>query len=274
MGKMIHELKPHETRKEHQLFAPLSFHLSCAAVLDGVNPGRIFVDDRLTPTAGFVVSPEATYLSGDVGQEDFCNGLASLLQDPDTLGLPAWGLIVVLSSERWLQRVTEIVGEERLARDLRRHYVCENRGDLPELPPPSGAALRRIDEDFLTGSTYDVPEHIEHWILNNWGSREHFLHAGFGVAALCDDAVVSWSLADCVVGSDCEIGIHTAPEWRRKGMAAFTAGGAVRCAFSLGMKSVGWHCHDENIGSWRTAERVGFTLERRYEEYRVMRASG
>jgi len=47
------------------LFRPLLFHLASAAVLDGICPGRVFVDDPERPKAAFMVSPEGCYLVGD-----------------------------------------------------------------------------------------------------------------------------------------------------------------------------------------------------------------
>ena len=41
--------------------------------------------------------------------------------------------------------------------------------------------------------------------------------------------------------------------------AAVTAAAAVEHALSDGFRLVGWHCDDDNIGSWRTAKRAGFT---------------
>lgn len=266
---MIHELKPPETRRAIQLFAPLSFHASCAAVLNGVNPGRALVDDPLNPTAGFVLSPEAAFLSGDAGNSAFCTSLETFLRDKDNLGLPMWHLIVVVSSDRWTERLTEIAGENGIRRYARRHYLCDSGGDFRVLTPPRGAVLKRIDEDFLADNAYKKPAHILSWISNNWGSEAHFLSAGFGVATVCGTEVVAWSVADCANEGTCEIGIHTAREWRRKGMGAFTSNGAIQYAFSIGMKTVGWHCHEENVASWRTAEKVGFILEREYEEYSI-----
>ena len=266
---MIYELKPPETKKALQLFAPLSFHASCAAVLNGVNPGRVLVDDPLDPTAGCVLSPEAAYLSGDAGNGGFCISLEEYLRDPGNLGLPMWHLVVVVSSNSWTEWLSTIVGENGMARFARRHYLCNRGDDFPALPPPHGAVLKRIDEAFLASNAYARPEHMSRWIRNNWGSRAHFLSAGFGVATVCGTEVVAWSVADCVTEGTCEIGIHTASEWRRKGMGAFTANRAIQYAFSMGMQSVGWHCHEENVASWRTAEKAGFALERKYEEYRI-----
>jgi len=47
-----------------------------------------------------------------------------------------------------------------------------------------------------------------------------------------------------------------------------TAGSLGRIVpLSLGFEVVGWHCPQENVGSIRTAEKVGFELERAYEAH-------
>jgi RimJ/RimL family protein N-acetyltransferase len=81
------------------------------------------------------------------------------------------------------------------------------------------------------------------------------------------DEVVSWSLSDCVSGDRCESGIRTAPAHRGRGLATVTAAAAVDHALSTGFARVGWHCPDDNLGSIRTAEKVGFHRERDYCAY-------
>ena len=266
---MIHELNPAETREAVDLFAPFSFHVSCAAVLNGDFSGKVLVDDPRDATAGFVYSPEAAYLSGDADNGAFCSSLATYLSDPGNLGLPMWHLVLLVSSDRWVERLGELAGESGIKCFARRHYTCGREDGIEPLPPPQGAALRRIDGEFLDDEGYTKPEHVNSWIRNNWGSRAGFLQAGFGVVTICEGEAVAWSIADCITEGTCEIGIHAAPEWRRKGMGAFTASGAIQCAFTIGMQSVGWHCHVENVASWRTAEKAGLVLERTYEEYGI-----
>jgi len=75
---------------------------------------------------------------------------------------------------------------------------------------------------------------------------------------------VSWSLADCRSGDACEIGIHTAEPYRRRGLATLTAAATVEYALSNGFSTVGWQCSEDNLGSIGTAEKVGFERERDY----------
>lgn len=250
------------------LFEPMAFHASCAAVLDGMNPGRVLVDDLHGPSAGFVLSPEAAYLGGDADSAGFTEALRSYVTDQASLGMPFWHLVWLVSSQDWLGWLRSLTGEGGLRRFDRRHYLCRSGAHLEPVPAPEGAVLKDIDAALLD-SPVDIPQHVQDWICNNWGSRGHYLAAGFGVAALHEGEIASWSVADCVADQTCEVGIHTASEWRRRGYGAFAAQGALRKAFSLGMETVGWHCDEENVASWRTAERAGFRLERTYEQYAV-----
>jgi RimJ/RimL family protein N-acetyltransferase len=113
----------------------------------------------------------------------------------------------------------------------------------------------------------EIPEHVKDWMKTNWGSISDFMKKGFGFCMLHDKRIVSWSIADCVSGNACEIGINTHEDYRRQGLAALTAAAAVDYALSSGFEQVGWHCDAYNLGSIGVAEKVGFKLERKYVQY-------
>ena len=132
---------------------------------------------------------------------------------------------------------------------------------------PDGFTVQIVDEALLNRPGLKLPEHIPSWIQNNWGSTAAFFEKGFGTVTLHGDEVVSWSIADCASGSGGEIGIRTDPAYRKRGLAAITTAAAVEHALSHGLSPVGWHCNEDNIGSIKTAEKVGFELERCYTMY-------
>ncbi len=266
---MIHELKPAQSGCARSLFEPLAFHASCAAVLAGVNPGRIFVDDPAAPTCGLVLSPEAVYLAGDADAAGFCNALRACLNGEDPLRDDLFHIEWIVPPGAWERRLADLTCGDRMARTARRHYLLNCAEARPAIAAPSGAVSRPIDVDLLQDEAIELPEHTKRWMNHNWGSRERFLEAGFGVVTVCEEQVVSWSVADCVADDTCEIGIRTAPAWRGKGMGAFTAASAVALATVKGMRHVGWHCPEDNVASQRTAEKVGFRLERKYEALNV-----
>jgi RimJ/RimL family protein N-acetyltransferase len=214
-------------------------------------------------------SPEGCYLVGDPTNGVFNRSLSEAVIEDRTLGDDVQILWWVVSPERWQERLRDMVRPRLLAEIRRFHYACSgSRYDWRECLP-SGYAVRCIDAALLTDAELSVPRHVTRWIENNWGSVDAFLRLGFGCTTICEDEIVSWSLADCVSGEQCEIGIHTAVGHRRRGLGAATAAATVEHALSEGYASVGWHCPQDNLGSIGTAERVGFQRERPYSTYYV-----
>jgi GNAT superfamily N-acetyltransferase len=101
----------------------------------------------------------------------------------------------------------------------------------------------------------------------NWGSITVFMQKGFGFCMLHGKKIVSWSVVDCVSGNACEIGIHTREDYRRKGLATLATAATIEYCLSQGFRTVGWHCDEYNLPSMKVAEKVGFTLERKYIQH-------
>jgi GNAT superfamily N-acetyltransferase len=269
---MIYKLDPANYEHVRPLFRSLEFHLSSAAVLDGNNPGQVFVDDPNRPQSAFMFSPEACYLAGDPDNDAFNRALNEVIRGQHVLGQHVQELCFVCATASGHKQLAIVLHPHLPMTISRRHYVCcqvkhDWRANVPE-----GFAVRRLDVAILNRTGLSIPDHIKSWIDNNWGSTADFLQKGFGFVTLHTGPggaaqVVSWSLVDCCSGAACEIGIHTAKEYRRRGLATVTATAAVEYALSNGFSRVGWQCSEDNLGSIGTAEKVGFEHERNYTMY-------
>ncbi|WP_026924040.1 GNAT family N-acetyltransferase [Glycomyces arizonensis] len=244
------------------LLTGLDHQLSVGAVLAGAMPGAVFVDDPTRPSAVFVHSPEGDFVGGDPNNLSFVTGLRAHLTatfDAERDG----DLVLSFDHDGWLSVAEAIVPDLFLFKVPRRHYLFCGERPRPGSDLAPGYRIALIDAAFL--ERQQVPDHVWDWMDGNWGGAEGFLANGFGVAAVQGEAVVSWSLADCIVADRAEIGIHTAYEHRRRGLAVQVTAAAVAVAVDRGLTEVGWHCNEDNPGSYRTAESVGFRLERRYD---------
>lgn len=261
---MLIELARPSAGKVAALLAGLDHQLSVAAVLAGAMPGAVFVDDGERPGAVFVYSPEGSFVGGDP-VAGFVVGLREHLAAtfvPERDG----DLVLSFDHDGWLPVAPEILPGLVQDEVPRRHYLHRGAWRRPRLELPPGYRIAPIDAALLRQAY--VPGHVRTWIESNWGSETAFLTNGFGVVALHEENVVaSWSLADCVADDRAEIGIHTAPEHRRLGLATEVTAAAVATAFDRGLTEVGWHCNEDNQGSYRTAEAAGFTLHRRYVSF-------
>jgi RimJ/RimL family protein N-acetyltransferase len=239
-----------------------AYNVSIPALLDSNNPGRVFADDSVTPQVVFLETVEGFFLAGQPENDTFYPQFNQHIQ---ATYHPEMVFGVETSPAKWQEKFSDLFAPRTIVNQARRHYVCtalrytdwqQNLAD--------GFSVRRIDADLLDNPNLTIPEHIPGWIHNNWGSREQYLRLGFGFCTLHENQVVSWSLADCTSGTRCEIGIRTHEDYRQQGLASITAAAAVHYALNNGYTEVGWHCADDNTGSWKTAEKVGFVKERDY----------
>jgi len=264
---VIYELNKAGYEKVHPLFRALEYHLTSAAVLDGNTPGKVFVDDPATPQTAFMFSPEGCYLAGNPANDAFNRALNEAIFAREIFGKEVHALFFVYHPEGWQEQLA-IVLDPRLPIEMgRRHYICRKLKYGWRANVPAGFTAHHVDEALLNRPGLKIPDHMHGWMENNWGSTTDFLQRGFGFVTIHDEEVVSWSLADCISGDTCEIGIHTAEAFRRRGLATITAAAAVDYALSSGYAMVGWHCAEDNLGSIGTAEKVGFERERDYTMY-------
>ena len=264
---MLHRMPASDYCTVRELFLPVSHQLCSLAVLEGNSPGRVYVDDPALPQTAFMFAPEGCYLVGESGNALFNEALCKGIFAKDIFGTPVSALAFVVDPESWVDQLPTVFDPREPIVQARRHYVCEHvehdwRGALPD-----SFDVHLIDEQLLDRTNLGIPEHVHGWITGNWGSVASFLERGFGAVTVHHNQVVSWSVCDCVTGDACEIGIHTLPEFRRRGLAAVTAAVAAEHALSAGYAQVGWQCAEDNLGSIGAAERVGFRLERHYTMY-------
>ena len=268
----MHELERGDCAKCRSLFEALEWNLITNAVVDGTSPGRIYVDHVENPRTAFMCTVEGYYLVGDYNDDEFSKSLNHLIFQSlfagDTLRQGETDVAISYHPAAWRSKMPIIFHGRTPLKAARRHYICDQLNlDHWRSMVPKGFQVRRLDERLLRTPDLTVPAHVRDWMKTNWGSISNFMKKGFGFCMVHDKSIVSWSLTDCVSCDACEIGIHTREGYRRQGLATLTATAAVDHALSTGLRQVGWHCDEYNLGSIGAAEAVGFRLERKYVQY-------
>ncbi|HLJ67074.1 MAG TPA: GNAT family N-acetyltransferase [Chloroflexota bacterium] len=110
-------------------------------------------------------------------------------------------------------------------------------------------------------------EHVREEIGAMWPSEDRFHEYGFGKLAVRDGEILCWCTAEYLSPARCGIGIATAPQFERRGIATATAARFVEEAQARGITPC-WECARDNLPSVRVAEKVGFVREAE-EEYWV-----
>jgi len=139
-------------------------------------------------------------------------------------------------------------------------YLYVDRGaPLPDAPPKlSGLTLRPIDRDLLGQDDLAHVEDVRGEIRWMWPSEDRFDAVGFGVAALIPGAIAGWCTAEYVGPDACGVGVATAPDYRRAGVATATAVAFLRTARARGLTAY-WECSQANLASTRLAEKLGLS---------------
>ncbi len=269
---MINELTKRDYERVQPLFKELEWNLITSAVIEGTSPGRVYVDRVEQPTTAFMCTVEGYYLAGYDRNDAFNASLNRLifkrLFAGDTVRENETDVAIGFHPDSWRGKMPIIFHGRLPLTTARRHYVCtELKADHWTDQVPRGFQVQKIDEPLLHMPRLEIPEHLTGWMKTNWGSIDSFLRKGFAFCTLSDKQVVSWSVADCISGDACEIGIHTRESFRGQGLATITAAAAVDYALSNGFQYVGWHCDEYNLPSIKTAEKVGFKLERKYIQF-------
>jgi GNAT superfamily N-acetyltransferase len=265
---MIYRLEPGDYQKARSLFQPLDYQLIIRAVLEGTSPGSVYVDDVDDPGSALLCSAEGCFLAGDETNSAFNRALRDLLARQFFAGDAGNGadeeMVFTVQPDGWVTKFG-VIFEGRQPWQLPRKYFVGSEVKIDwRAKTPTGYSIQRIDRELLGRAELDVASHIPSWMQANWGSIDAFMDRGFGFGTIHNRAVVSWSLADCVSGTECEIGIRTRQTYRRRGLATLTAAANVDHALSHGFARVGWHTNEENIASVRVAEKVGFIESRDY----------
>ncbi|MCB9007839.1 MAG: GNAT family N-acetyltransferase [Ardenticatenaceae bacterium] len=267
-------LKPEQFAKATSLFAKMAeWNVHVTAVLQQTSPGRVYVDNLDAPRSGFAVSLDCTYLVGNPDNAAFNNALktelAATLLAGDRVNPDNPVLDICLDSQAWEPALADILGDWRwppIWGD--NHYYLFDKARLDwRTILPAGYQIARLDAALLAEQGQRLPKHIADSIRIGWQNEANFLQNGFGFAALHQNEIVCWCLADVTVGDACEIGIQTVPAHQRRGLATAVTAATVEFCQQAGFKHIGWDCGADNPGSIGTAVNVGFVFERPYHFY-------
>ena len=205
------------------------------AVAAGVQSGRIFAGDSA------------------VLIWHFC-GFAYISGNPDAAFLAETAQMMRSSARRMLlitddAAVVSFFAQERAFSLSKRLYY--RAASAPEAALPEGFTLRRMDAALLPRVQGRIVPAF------SWETAEQFLENGFGWCAMDGETVAAAAFSAAVTDDAADIGIETAAAYRRMGLAKAAAAAVMQEAVTCGKTPV-WACHEENIGSQKTVQALGF----------------
>lgn len=255
------------------LFANLRYNLVIDSILAGHTPAWVYADDTVSPQRALLWNrQDALLLAGAPGDETFNREVAALLTGnliPDARARHIPQLALFYDPPAWEDQINTLLPGYTPEKAGRRYYRPGPTGTPTPGAIPAGYQIRPIDQNLLQDQTLRNHGHVAGWVTSFWPSYRTFVENGFGYCLVADaDTIASWCLTVYKCGDQYELGVATAPAYRRRGFATLAAAASVDHAQQHGF-TLHWHCWDENAPSIAVAARVGFVDPTRYTVYRL-----
>ncbi len=260
---------PTDYSKLQRICAPLDNHLAVAAILAGETPAQVYVDDVASPTVALLLpwNGHRVFLAGATNDQRLIADIRELLRaarsSPSSLRNPSDFLIYYVPST-WEANLAVLCQGMETTPAMRQYYT------LAHAPPdwqrllPATWQLRRVDAGLLAEHELKyLPELIEE-VHAEAPSREDFLAHKFGYCLQEDQTLIGWCLSEYNHADRCEVGIATAPEYRRRGGAFILASALIAHALEVRITHIGWHCWSRNTASSLLAQKLGGSLAAEY----------
>jgi RimJ/RimL family protein N-acetyltransferase len=264
---MLHELNPPYQEYILNLFQPLTeLQPMCGAVLTGIYPGGVWVDDPVDPQTAFMSSylnqgGTWCFLTGNPDNHTFNQALNQDIFNKQVIPEYTASMIFTCLPESWNERLATIFDPREPISSTRRHYRATRLTFDWRDRIPSDFTLLPMEQTLLELADLIVPNEVLE-TLEKWRTNPNL--NDFGVVIKKDNEIVAWATVDFVANKTGDIGFFTVEKYRRHGFASIAAAAAIEQGLSNKLAQISWTCSENNIGSIHTAEKLGLTLERKY----------
>ena len=262
---MIFELQARIFSSVSHLFSDLErYYLVIQAVIEGIIPGRIWVDNIQNPKTAFLCDKWRFFLSGEPNNSQFNKELSKMILNeitPDAKTRNYERFSHHFTPESWRSRPDILLEKFRLKEcDVYYMFNTHRKSLLNDIVKkiPSNLRIEKLSPDILENSASIHAQNLEKMISQYWGSVENFLENGFGFCLTENEKMICWCMTDYIVGNRTEVGVETHEEYRGRGFASITAAATVNHCLKKGIDQIGWQSWKSNIASAKTAKKLGF----------------
>jgi hypothetical protein len=265
---MVHELK----RPSSSILAIDCPFPEALAIIEGNNPGWVFVDDLNAPRAALVWAQgiKGFYLVGDANSTAFLQELdvyTDQVLEPrlHDLGV-AW--FEISGDENWNPVIENVFEKRNLESSQQWVYTLKpsKHTSVTQLKAVGDSKLLRVDRHLLVDLSAVNKEFLFSKLVQFWGSVDTFLNTGLGYVVVDGEEIASLCCSGFVAGKIHVIDVETEASHRRKGYAETAARAFVTECIEKHLQPH-WECMAGNIASARLAEKLGFTQSHVYTLY-------
>jgi len=246
----------------------------CAAVLEGVYPGKVYVDDLAQPRTALLITfieSEAhgiwCFLAGDPANDAFNRSLNAAIYSRQILADDVPILFFTCNPDDWGGQMDAVLAPRPPIWVPRYLFVGRQVYFDWRAALPPGFAVEPMDPTLRKLPGLSLPGDVA-ITLAKWEEMAGPRFGDFGVVivdrAQAQPVVAGWATVDFVASGAGDLGFFTQPEYRRRSLGTIAASAALEQAFARGLQQITWTCDAANVGSARAANKLG--LER-IEDY-------
>jgi RimJ/RimL family protein N-acetyltransferase len=258
---MSQEVMPQERWRTRAVYAPLYHNLAIESIIKGLTPATIHVDDPAHPRIALTWFKGRAWLAGNPEEADTAPFSALLEQYAEHLRHnSAAAYILHYAPESWEEHLDEIISPLTTRRARRLYYHLDASTRTWDLDAPPCYTLAPVDQHLLTRTNLKNLDMVKEEMKSERPTVQDFLEKSIGYCAIHDEEIAAWCMSEYNAGNRCEIGIATAENHRRRGLATITGSAVIARTLAEGINEIGWHCWANNKPSIATAERLGLQL--------------
>lgn len=248
----------------------------CTAVLDGIYPGRLYVDNPAEPRTTLLTTyiESETYgtwcfLVGEPNNNDFNRSLNSAIFSHRIIGHNTPILFFTCDPDNWSGQM-DVLMNPRPPIWIPRYHFVGHRVDFDwQSALPSDFTVEAMNEELRHLPNLQLPEDVRA-TLSKWKAMTDPRFMDFGFVILDRTrpklTVAGWATVDFIAAGSGDLGFFTQPDYRRAGLGTIAASAALEHGFSIGLQRVNWTCDANNPGSVQTAEKLGMKRMKDYNQ--------
>jgi len=247
----------------------------CTAVLDGIYPGKVYVDNLAQPRTALLTTHIESeengiwcFLAGAPANEAFNQSLNAAIFSRQIIADNTPVLFLTCDPDDWGGQMDTVLAPRPPIWFPRYHFISRQVGFDWRVALPSGFNVERMNDDLRHIPGLQLPDDVAA-TLTKWQAMTDPRFMDFGFVTLDrthpQPVISSWATVDFIAAGTGDLGFFTQPDYRHRSLGTITASAALEHGFANGLQQVNWTCDADNLGSVRTAEKLG--LER-IEDYR------
>jgi len=240
-------------------------HIEAIAVVDNINPGRIFVDDVNAPTSGIIWlgNNDGFIFFGNEQNERFNNELNDFINNviiPEAKKVQLKWFEGIGNHEKWNKVIEKAFDHRKLGKWKQKVYSLQKNEYKGMVEPEIEQEYKLVKMSYSLfendNNSIKNIEFLQSKISEFWVSTESFLSSGIGYCILYQNEIVSVCFSGFVAGNIHCIDIETLEAHQRKKLAQKTAHCFVEDCIEKNMVPY-WDCMEMNKASVAVAENIG-----------------